>query len=262
MDIDIPAWELETPLHDLSKRHARHQVEALAKSLTEIWGDLREAIQTSQALVSSRENEKRRDPTLVAGDLTYLDMRHLSCGCPTPKLDYRWTGPYKVEAIRGGLAKLSLPAGSKIHPTVNLSYLRRFDNDPLPGQVTEAESSDPVIAGKDPSADEFEVTRILDARINRQYCGGRLQFQVAWHGWPDDPTRYNADDREFSHAKDALDKFYALPSTKVCPPRSAEVSLPSPPTNKSRDNSFFPEGGWCYGPQALYTSPANSYVFS
>ena len=55
-------------------------------------------------------------------------------------------------------------------------------------------SPDPVIAGEDPSEDEFEVTRILDARINRQYRGGRLQFWVSWRGWPDDPTWYNADD--------------------------------------------------------------------
>ena len=64
-----------------------------------------------------------------------------------------------------------------------------------------------MIAGEDPSEDEFEVTRILDARINRQYRGGRLQFWVSWCGWPDDPTWYNADDGEFSHAKDALDEF-------------------------------------------------------
>ena len=140
-----------------------------------------------------------------------------------------------------------LPAGSKIHPTVNPSYLRRFDNDPLHGQTTDAESPDPVIAGEDPSEDEFEVTRILDARINRQYRGGRLQFRVALHGWPDDPTWYNADDSEFSHARDALNDFYALPSTIVCAPRSAEVSPPSPPTDKSRDEPFFPGGGGVTG---------------
>ena len=158
----------------------------------------------TQAQVSSRENEKRRDPILAAGDLADQDTRHLSRGRPTPKLDYRWTGPYRVVAVHGGSAKVLLPAGSRIHPTVNISYLRRFDNDPLPGQATDAESPDPVIAGEDPAEDEFEVMCILDARINRQYRGGRLQFRVAWSGWPDDPTWYNADDGEFSHAQDAL----------------------------------------------------------
>ena len=130
---------------------------------------------------------------------------------------------------------------------VNLSYLRRFDNDPLPGQATDAESPDVVIAGEDPSEDEFEVARILDAHIKRQYRGGRLQFRVLWHGWPDDPTWYNAEDGEFSHAKDALDEFYALPSTVVRPPCSANVSLPSPPTDKSWDESFFPGRGSVMG---------------
>ena len=111
----------------------------------------------------------------------------------------------------------------------------------------DAESSDLVIAGKDSSEDEFEATRILDARINRQYRGGRLQFQVSWRGWPDDPTWYNADDGEFSHAKDALDEFYALPSTVIRRPRSAEVSPPSPPTDTSRDKPFSPGGGGVTG---------------
>ena len=194
MDFDIPAGEPVSPTHDSSKHYAQSQAEALAASLKETWSDLKEAIRVSQARVSSRENTKRRDPVLAAGDLAYLNTRHLSRGRPTLKLDYRWTGPYRVEAVHGGSAKLSLPAGSKIHATVNLSYLRRFDNNPLPGQATGAESLDPVIAGMDPSEDEFDVTRNLDPRINRQYRGGRLQFWVSWRGWPDDPTWYNCND--------------------------------------------------------------------
>ena len=144
------------------------------------------------------------------------------------------------------LSSCSRPA-HKIHPMVNLSYLRRFDNNPLPGQAMDAESPDPVIAGEDPSEDEFEVTHVLDARINRQYRGGRLQFRVSWPGWPDNPTWYNVDDGEFSHAEDTLDEFYAPPSTVVRRPHSAKVSLPSPPTDKSRDKPFFPGGGGVAG---------------
>ena len=152
-----------------------------------------------------------------------------------------------MEAIHGVSAKLSLPAGSKIHPTVNLSYLRRFDNNPLPGQAMDAESPDPVISGEDPSEDEFEVTGILDARINRQYRSGRLQFRVAWRGWPDDPSSYNADDGEFEHAKEALDEFNALPSTEVCHPRLTRVSPPSLPPDKARDEPFPSRGGGVMG---------------
>ena len=93
MDFDIPTGKLRTLTQNPSKSHARNQAEALAASLKETWGDLKEAIRVLQAWVSSRENEKRRDPVLVAGDLAYLDTRHLSRGRPTPKLDYRWTGP-------------------------------------------------------------------------------------------------------------------------------------------------------------------------
>ena len=124
MDFDIPTGEPGTPTLYSGELHTQRQAEALATSLKQTWVDLKEAIQTSQARVSSRENEKCRDPTLVARDLPCLDRRHLTHGRPTPKLDYRWTGSYRVEAVHGGSAKLSLPTGSKIHPTVNLSYLR------------------------------------------------------------------------------------------------------------------------------------------
>ena len=157
MDFDIPAGEPGSPAHYPIKHHAWSQAEALASSLKETWSDLKEAIGVSQARVSSRENEKRRDPVLAAGDLAYLDTRHLSRGRPTPKLNYRWTGPYRVEAVHRGSAKLSLPAGSKILPTVNLSYLCRFDNNPLPGQATDAEFPDLVIAGEDPSEDTHNM---------------------------------------------------------------------------------------------------------
>ena len=85
MDFDIPAGELASPTHDPSKHHIRSQAEALAASLKETWSDLKEAIRVSQARVSSRENEKCRDPVLAAGDLAYVDTRHLSHGRPTPK---------------------------------------------------------------------------------------------------------------------------------------------------------------------------------
>ena len=84
-----------------------------------------------------------------------------------------------MEAVHCGSAKLFLPASSKIHPTLNILYLRQFDNDPLPGKATGAEFPDPVIASEDPSEDELEVTPILDDSFNRQYSGGRLQFREA-----------------------------------------------------------------------------------
>ena len=59
MDFNISTGELRSPTHDPSKHHARTQVEALAASLKEPWGDLKEAIRMSQARVSSRDNENR-----------------------------------------------------------------------------------------------------------------------------------------------------------------------------------------------------------
>ena len=82
--------------------------------------------------------------------------------------------------MHDGSAKLSRPAGSKIHPTVNLSYLCQFDTHPLPSLATNAVSPDLVIAGNDSSKDKFKVTHILDAHINRQYLAA--DYSSGWYG--------------------------------------------------------------------------------
>ena len=57
MDFHIRIGEPGTPTLDSGKFHTQRQAEALATSLKQTWVDLKEAIQTSQARTSSRENE-------------------------------------------------------------------------------------------------------------------------------------------------------------------------------------------------------------
>ena len=52
MDFHIPTGEPRTLTHDSGKLHAQRQAEARATSLKQIWVDLKQAIQTSQARVS------------------------------------------------------------------------------------------------------------------------------------------------------------------------------------------------------------------
>ena len=85
-----------------------------------------------------------------------------------------------MEAVHGGSAKLLLPAGSRIHLTLNLSYLRRFDNDPLPGQATDAESPDPVITGEDPQRTSLKSrTSSMLASIGNTLAA---DYNSEWHG--------------------------------------------------------------------------------
>ena len=247
MDFDTPSTSASNSPMPPSERDARGQAEALANKLRDTWDTVKESIALAQDRTRVRENESRQDPAINPGDLTYLSTQHLARGRPTHKLDYRWTGPYQAKSVHRGAAKLALPQGSKIHPVINLSHLRRYPNDPLPGQATEAESPDPVVQDSDdPSEHEFGVVDILDARVNRRIRGGRLQFRVNWRGWPDDPTWYNADDGEFDNAPEALERFYALPSTSVRRPKSYSQTpstnrdTPAPPTPSTSSNPSNP----------------------
>ena len=71
-------------------------------SLKKSWRDLKKAIRVSQAWFGSRDNERRRDPVFAPRVLAYMDIRHVMRGQPTSKLNHRWTGPFRVEAVHGG----------------------------------------------------------------------------------------------------------------------------------------------------------------
>jgi hypothetical protein len=211
MDFDVNP---PPPAPSATARHAAQQAIALHDKMKEIWSGVKDSIKLSQGRAQAYQNQRRKDPEISPGDFVYISTDKLHRSRPTPKLDFKWTGPYPVKSVYEGAATLDLPPGSKIHPTINLARLRKYANDPLPGQPTDVESPDPVIPAEDPADEEYEVERILDARLNRRRKN-LLEFRVKWRGWPDDPAWYSADNGEFSGSREALDTFYALPTTRT-----------------------------------------------
>jgi len=106
------------------------------------------------------------------GDLVQLstkDLKWQMVGRRSEKLVERFVGPYKIKAIiSSNVVELELSTTVKIHPVVNVSWIKRFVNQ-VNGQRKETPQP-MVIEGEE----EWEVEKILNKRKVR----GKDKFLV------------------------------------------------------------------------------------
>ncbi len=104
----------------------------------------------------------------------WLSAKNIRTTRPCKKLDYKRHGPFKIlQAVGKQAYRLDLPKTMRIYPVFHVSLL-----EPYKGSNDGAEPPPPVLQDH---AEEYEVEQVLDSRINR----GKLQYQVAWTGYPD-----------------------------------------------------------------------------
>ena len=95
-------------------------------------------------------------------------------GRSSEKLVKRFIGPYKIKAIiSSNVVELELPATIKIHPVVNVSWIKQYV-DQVDGQRKEVPQP-VVVEGKE----KWEVEKILNKRKVR----GKDKFLVRWKGF-------------------------------------------------------------------------------
>ena len=95
---------------------------------------------------------------------------------PNKKLDFKFHGPFRVEAAVGAQSyRLALPDKWKIYPVFHVSLLEPFVSDGR--HPDEAKPPPDLIEDKE----EWELEAILDSRIT----WNTLQYRVKWKGWPD-----------------------------------------------------------------------------
>lgn len=94
--------------------------------------------------------------------------------------------------------------------------LRRFPDNPLPGQASENPLGKPV----EPNGElEYKVNKIIASRTD----GGKLQYQAQWKGWDPDPEWYPVSDFKNSHK--LLRQFHYENPERAGPPRRLEEWL-------------------------------------
>jgi hypothetical protein len=96
------------------------------------------------------------------------------------KLRGKYSGPFKISRKVSPTAyQLDLPANIRIHPTVNIEYLKPYHASPAHlGQRDAPSDPDPVLTAD--GIEEYEVDRVLAHRYNAK---NGFSYLVSWKGY-------------------------------------------------------------------------------
>ena len=136
--------------------------------------------------MTDQANQHRRDPDFGVNDFVYvIRKKGTLTDRPGDKLDYpMMRRPYKITRVRPenpNTFELELPGSWKGSKWFHADRLRKYPNNPMPGQDYERPTGDVI----DPALgeEEWEVDKILTSKIRYK----KLWYQVSWKGWdPDD----------------------------------------------------------------------------
>jgi hypothetical protein len=133
-------------------------------------------------------------------DQVWLEGHHLQTNQPTAKLAPKHHGPFKVIQVMSPVNyRLKLPTQWSIHDVFHTDLMTPYRETPTHGANYQHPPPDLV-----DGVEEYEVERVLDSR--RYGCGRKLQYLIAWKGYPDSDNQWvNWDDAE--GAEDAIREF-------------------------------------------------------
>ena len=174
------------------------------------------AIAAAQSRQAAAANARRRDDSFDVGDLVLLSTENLTLIGPrrsTPKLSCKFVGPFPIaRVVNNNSYALDLPARFAIHPTVNISVLKRYHPSPadrFPSRPAPFPRPPPVADDDANGATErYTVERILACR-GKNKNGMPASYLVQWEGYPYHEATWepaaNLDD-----CPDAIAAFHAL----------------------------------------------------
>lgn len=183
-------WDQVTPKDRLSREEAQNH----ARILGDYVNAARKAIEHAQQAMIKQANKKRRPVDFDIGDRVFVIKKNWSTTRPSDKLDYPMTRlPYRIiSKIKDNVFKLEVPPSWRATHQFNAERLRRYPDDPLPGQASENPEGE--LVGDE---EEWEVDQVLASRLHYH----KLQYQVQWKGWDPDPTWYDAESFKNSTAR-------------------------------------------------------------
>jgi hypothetical protein len=148
----------------------------LVTRLLEIHKDMKvRLVEAQERQKRNADKSRKQNPNISVGDKVWLLRRNLKTHRPSDKLDYCRLGPFCVSKQVNEVAyRLDLPSSMKIHPMFHVSLFEPYRESTIPGQLP-APPPPIEINGEE----EFEVSKIIDSRINRR----RLEYLVHWQGY-------------------------------------------------------------------------------
>ena len=184
-------FELDLGLHPkspysliLDTQYEVQSVEDFLANMEALQHQAIEALEKArQAQTASVDKNRPRPRTFQVGDMVLISHKHLrtalSRSAGSNKLRSKYSGPFRIaKKVSPTSYQLDLPANIKIHPTINIEYLKEYHASPEHlGDRGEPSNPDPIMT--EGGNEEYEVERVLDHRKGKN----GLAYLVAWKGY-------------------------------------------------------------------------------
>jgi hypothetical protein len=162
---------------DLASAHAHEFV----TDLNELHQELQIAIKSTQEQYQcSADRHRLLSPNFKIGDRVFVKAKFFQTTHPSKKLGKKYFGLFEIIAQAGSVSwTLRLPKNMRsVHPVFHVLMLKPS----VPNTIPEYEQPPPppVEVGRDA---EFEVTEILDSKIDNCHCACKLLYLVKWAGY-------------------------------------------------------------------------------
>jgi hypothetical protein len=165
------------PERDLTSARARE----FAVDLDELHQELRRTIADAQKRYQVPADAKRTPaPEFKLGNKVYVKAEHFRTTRPSKKLSDKNAGPFELIAQPGTHSfTLRLPDTMRaVHPVFHVSQLEPATPNEIPNRVQPPPP--PVLIDGEP---EYEMTEILDSKIDNRRRACKLLYLVRWAGY-------------------------------------------------------------------------------
>ena len=191
------------PERDLTSSRARE----FAVDLDELHSELKVRISEAQKRYQHYADLKRSPaPDFPLGSQAYVKAEFFRTTRPSKKLSDKNLGPFEVISRAGTHSYvLRLPEHFKaVHPVFHVSQLEPAHPNVIPSRIIDPPP--PVVIDGEP---EFEISEILDSKIDRRRKACKLLYLVRWEGYEgtDEETSWILAS-ELDHAKELVSDFH------------------------------------------------------
>lgn len=186
------SWDMRNPEPPKNATEKLNREEAV-----EVASRMKEAIEFAQSSLKTQQDKMKRLADLHrrpvdwdVGSLVLIDTRNWKINRPSKKLSDKLYGPVKVLKKVGESWEVELPPDWTIHPVFHSHSLRKYTDNPLPGQRRE----DPAPIQLLPEQKEWELEGISGSKIVK----AKLQYQLQWVGADEDLEWYPCSDAMYA----------------------------------------------------------------
>ena len=184
----------------------------LAEELKNVWGKAIKSMEKAQQRQGEAVNKKRREVNFEVGDRVLLSTRHIKMvGSKqlkrSVKFAEKFIGPYTIrKVVNANAYTLELPEQFQMHPTVNVTQLKRYvdGSSQFPSRKVKQARPEAVVLD-DNGTGEWEVEKIVAERGK----GKKLQYLVKWTGYPQWEATWTKE-VDVRGAKTAVEEFKRL----------------------------------------------------